>query len=128
MANCGCNVNPCGCSTSNSTSEDETGKPNTKCDRDRKDNVWVEGADADGNGGICLLDTMEEYQVIQSLHRSQRSHDDLLRVTSDARLRELAVTVPIYPQEVEGDQLQTKVNENTIPFYSLFRGQPPFAQ
>lgn len=125
MSSCGgCSQDPCGCSVGTGGADP---KP-TLCDRDRASNVWVEGADENGVGGICLLDTLEEYQVIQSLHRSQRSHDDLLRVTSNARLRELAATVPVYPTTVEGDQLQVKVNEDTLPFYTIFRGQPPFAQ
>lgn len=123
MSSCGCNQNPCGCQPADS----EEPRP-TLCDRDRKCNVWVEGADAEGNGGICLLDTLEECDVIQSLHRSQRAHDDLMRVTSNERLRELALTVPLYPQTNDGDNLQKEVNQNTIPFYAVFRGQPPFAQ
>jgi hypothetical protein len=99
------------------------------CDLDRKCNVWVEGVvDANGQGGICLLDTMEEYQVINSLHRSQRAHDDLLRVTSNEYLRNLAKTTPIYPTANEGDTLQKEINQGTLPFYTQFRGQPPFAQ
>jgi hypothetical protein len=84
--------------------------------------------DENGQGGICMLDTMEEHQVINSLQRSQRAKDDLLRVTSNEYLRNLALTTPLYPTANEGDVLQKEVNQGTIPFYTLFRGQPPFAQ
>lgn len=99
------------------------------CDLDKNCNVWVEGYDPkNGVPGICLLDTMEEYQVINSLHRSQRAKDDLVRVTSNEYLRNLAATTPLYPTTNEGDVLQKEVNQNSIPFYTQFRGQPPFAQ
>ncbi len=131
MATCGCNQTPCGCSGGSTSCEVPTPPQEpcpTLCDLDRKCNVWVEGADENGNGGICLLDTLDESDVIRSLHRSRVSHDDLLRVTSNEYLRELARTVPIYPTANEGDELQREVNHNTIPFYAVFRGQPPFAQ
>jgi len=98
------------------------------CDLDRRCNVWVEGADANGAGGICLLDTFDECQVVNSLQKSQRAKDDLLKVTSNEYLRNLANTVPLLPTANEGDQLQKELNQNSIPFYSVFRGQPPFAQ
>jgi len=107
----------------------------TLCDLDRKNNVWVEGpVDSNGNGGICLLDTMEECQVVNSLQRSQRAKDDLIRVTSNEYLRNLANTVPLLPTGNEGDALQKEINGiggsvgAAGPFYALFRGQPPFAQ
>jgi hypothetical protein len=75
-----------------------------------------------------MLDTMEEHQVINSLQRSQRAKDDLLKVTSNEYLRNLALTIPLLPTGNEGDSLQKEINQNTIPFYSLFRGQPPFSQ
>lgn len=143
---CGCNQNPCSCSGGSSCNQTPcscggclTG-PNecppqpecepvpTLCDLDRRCNIWVEGADANGQGGICMLDTMDECQVVNSLQRSVRAHEDLLRVTTNEYLRNLARTVPLLPTVNEGDELQKEINQNTIPFYSVFRGQPPFAQ
>jgi len=100
----------------------------TKCDRDRVNNVWVEGADENGEGGICLLDTMQECQVINSLQRDERARQDLLRVTSDERLRELALTIPSLPTTEEGDELQKDLNRNadSLPFYNQFRGNIPW--
>jgi len=99
------------------------------CDLNRVNNVWVDGVvDANGQGGICMLDTMEEYQVIHSLQRSQRAKDDLFKVTSNEYLRNLATTTLLHPTINEGDQLQKEINQGTIPFYTQFRGQPPFAQ
>lgn len=120
---CGCEQNPCACETAP--------RPSTYCDRDRVNNVWVEGVvDENGNGGVCLLDTLCESQVIGVLQVDETARADLKRVTSDARLLELAETVPRLPTEEAGDKLQREVNRNgdSIPFYSVFRGQPPFAQ
>ncbi len=123
-----CNQTPCSCGVCPTVCAPVNA---TLCDLDRRDNIWVEGVVAEnGTGGICMLDTMEECQVINSLQRSQRAKDDLLKVTSNEYLRNLARTVPLLPTGEEGDKLQKEVNANatSIPFYSLFRGQPPFAQ
>lgn len=100
----------------------------TRCDRDRVGNVWVEGADENGEGGICLLDTMNDCQIINSLQRNERARRDLLRVTSDEHLLELAKTVPSLPTTEEGDELQKDLNRNTesLPFYTQFRGNIPW--
>ncbi len=124
VSSCSCGASPCSCGGG----QPACARPSL-CDLDRKCNVWVEGVvDENGQGGICLLDTMEEYQVINSLHRSQRAHDDLMKVTSNEYLRNLARTTPLYPTANEGDTLQKEINQGTIPFYTQFRGQPPFAQ
>jgi hypothetical protein len=131
-----CNQSPCCCGSCPC----EPVSIGTLCDLDRNCNVWVEGYDASkGVPGICLLDTMEECQVLITLQRSQKAKDDLLKVTSNAYLRNLAETVPLYPGTNEGDALQNEINgtsgppgqvsnPNAIPFYAIFRGQPPFAQ
>jgi hypothetical protein len=130
---CGCNQNPCQCSGV-PTAGDSTQCPprsTTKCDRDTTNNVWVERGDPDAVG-ICMLDTMTEEQVIYCIERDDRARVDLLRVTSDPRLLELANTIAELPKDNETDRMQALVNKptsvNAIPFYGLFRGQPPFAQ
>ena len=102
----------------------------TLCDGDRVNNVWVEGADEDGEGGVCLLDTMTEAQVVGVLEVDERARADLRRVTTDLSVLALADSVPRLSTDVEGDKLQSDLNRNadSIPFYSVFRGQPPFAQ
>lgn len=132
---CSCNRNPCGCSAGSSPAG--CGKPCTKCDlyRPGDKNVWVERgcSSADVNApGVCMLDTMTDAQVIYVLERDEKAREDLLKVTSDPHLRELAHTIARLPTQQEDDKLQTDVNRNhapaSIPFYALFRGQPPFAQ
>ncbi len=137
--------NGCGCGPSNneiqevvdSCAEESTSRcacePTTRrtyCDGDTTNNVWVEGVDeARGAVGICLLDTMKECQVINVLQRDERARADLLRVTTDPRLRELAMTVAPLPSYEEEDRLQTTINNNpgSIPFYTVFRGNAPYS-
>ena len=105
----------------------------TYCDRDTKDNVWVE---RDGNipdaVGICLLDTMNERQIIDVVSRNAQARRDLFRVTSDPDLLNLARTLPPLETGEEMDEEQSEFNRNdepaSIPFYAIFKGQPPFAQ
>jgi hypothetical protein len=97
--------------------------------------MWVERGDTpnDVNAiGICLLDTMSDAQVIYTIEHDEAAREDLLRVTTDPRLIELATTVPRLPvvEEVDAEQaVNNRTNEpSAIPFYAVFRGQPPFAQ
>lgn len=122
MSVCRCQLVPCICACS---------VPTTKCDRDRHDNVWVERG-TEGAVGICLLDTLTEEQVINVIEKDDRARKDLLRVTSDERLLEIARETKRLTTAEEADLQQKWVNRNetpaAIPFYGLFRGQPPFAQ
>lgn len=126
MSVCTCNCSPCTCCCLGPA------VPCTNCDRDRKNNVWVEGVtDENGNGGICMLDTMTRAQIVGVLEVNERARADLLRVTSNPELLHLASIVKRLPTQEEGDKLQTEMNNNkgTIPFYSVFRGIAfPFAQ
>lgn len=104
----------------------------TKCDGDRTNNMWVEGGDPALGNGICLLDTMCESQIVYTLQHNRNAAKDLLRVTHDEHLRNLAHTVQILPTGVEADIEQSNINRHneagSIPFYAIFRGQPPFNQ
>lgn len=105
--------------------------PYTKCDRDKTNNVWVEGHDPEkGVPGICLLDTLCDPQIIDILQRDERARADLKKVTSDAHLLDLAEKIPRLQETNEGDTLQRELGDTTAagPFYAIFRGQPPFAQ
>lgn len=132
MSSCGCNTTPCSCSPAPDPVCPPESKP-TKCDlfRPGDKNCWVEKGDETARG-VCMLDTMEECQIIYAIQRDERARADLLRVTSDERLRELATTVPRLPKVEEEDAQQALVNRpnsaESIPFYAIFRGQPPFAQ
>jgi hypothetical protein len=101
----------------------------TLCDGDRRDNVWIEGGDrATGEGGVCLLDTLTQEEVVYVLQRDEKARADLKRVTTNAELLALATEVPRLPTVEAGDDLQKQMSTDAGAFYSVFRGQPPFAQ
>lgn len=103
----------------------------TCCDGDRVNNVWIEGAvNEAGVGGICMLDSMNEVQVIHVLQHDPKARADLKRVTSNVALLELAATVPPLTTVSLGDRQSSELNRHadSIPFYSLFRGNPPTAR
>lgn len=102
----------------------------TYCDGQRANNVWLEGADENGVGGVCMLDTMTRDQVIFVLQRDPKARDDIQTITTDAELKAWAATIPMLPTGNPGDKLQTEMNANarSIPFYSLFAGKPPTAR
>lgn len=130
---CGCQTTPCACAP------DAACPPiaGTRCDRyvTGSKNVWVERGCSPNDvtaPGVCMLDTMTDCQIIHSLERDDVARADLLTVTSDPHLLELARTVPRLPTVEETDVEQSLLNQSnnsgSIPFYALFRGQPPFAQ
>ena len=112
------------------TTTEEVSVPTTLCNGDRVNNVWVEGAvDENGEGGICMLDTLSEAQIIYILQRDEKAREDLRRVTTNERLLELADTVPRLSTDRTGDGLSKGLNQGTVsPFYSTFRGRPPTAR
>jgi hypothetical protein len=102
----------------------------TYCDGRRANNVWLEGADEFGGGGVCMLDTMTRDQVIYVLQRDPKAREDIQTITTDTELKEWAATIPMLPSGNPGDILQKQMNANaaSIPFYSLFAGKPPTAR
>jgi hypothetical protein len=77
-----------------------------------------------------MLDTLTRAQVVSILECDEIARADLRRVTSDPCLLVLADTVKRLPTEEESDREMRELNRSadSIPFYSVFRGQPPFAQ
>lgn len=127
---CSCNQAPCICTQLIGPCDVGSGTPviPTLCDLDRRNNVWVEGADSNGNNGVCLLDTIEEHQLVYVLQRDPVARTDLKRVTSNAYLQNLADTLPMLPTDVESDKIQKEVNQGTLVLYNVFHGIPPFNQ
>lgn len=132
---CACQANPCHCQEG----PDPSCPPPkvTKCDLYRKGmkNVWVERGCNPGDEdapGVCLLDTTTEDQVIYVIERDPKAREDLLKVTSDPELLKLAMTTPPLPLVEDSDREQALINRpndpGSMPFYTQFRGQPPFAQ
>jgi len=128
---CGCQSSPCACQSvcpSPSATRCNLYVPGSK-------NVWVERGTSPGDEnapGVCMLDTMCDSEIVYCLQRDDQARADLLKVTSDPHLLELARSTPRLPTVEEADAEQALLNRpndpSSIPFYSIFRGQPPFAQ
>lgn len=103
--------------------------PCSKCKELSKNNVWVERG-SPGARGICLLDTMTLDQVAHVLMTLPGAAKDLLAITTDPQLIHLAKNVQLLPTGVETDLDQARINRpaDSIPYYTLFRGNPPYAQ
>jgi len=105
--------------------------PSTRCDRDTANNVWVEHGVGPGDcltPGVCLLDSMNDCDIIYVLERNERARADLLRVTSDPHLIDLANQVQRLPLGEEEDALMNMLNNEPLPLYTHFHGQPPWNQ
>src|SRR5437868_4368588 len=105
---CGCTV-PCACNPPT---------PCTRCNGDTKNNMWVERANQPGNEnapGICLLDTLQDWQIVYTLEHNPRAKADLLRVTTDPHLLELANTVTLLPTPELVDMEQSVQNKEYKP-------------
>ncbi len=129
---CSCQSSPCTCPKLECPTP-----PTTKCDRYRPGmkNVWVEHGVNPGDEnsiGVCMLDTMCDAQIIYTLERDDQARADLLTITSDPHLLEMARTIPRLPVVEDMDAQQAEFNRQNdsaaTPFYAIFRGQPPFAQ
>jgi len=130
---CTCSKSPCECERCTLCDLYVLGTPNVWVLRgDASPNLFLAATPDYSRVGNCSLDTLSEAQVINIIERDQKARADLLKVTSNKRLRHLALSVPKLPTQelVDAEQLnQNRPNEPAaIPFYTVFRGQPPFAQ
>lgn len=71
----------------------------------------------------CKLDNMTYGQVIRVLETVPYSAKQLMAITDDQCLLMLARTVKIIVPEQEDDAIAEKrINRNTLPYYTVFRG------
>jgi len=107
----------CGCSPQNCTCFDEGTPTPSLCDGDLTNNEWV-------TEGVCLLDQMTPSQVTYVLQRNPKAREDLKRATTCQELHDLVDQVPLLDTREEEDRLQSALNNNanSLPFYTLFRG------
>ena len=90
----------------------------TLCTGDCSNNIWYQQ-------GACKLDTLTYDQVYFVLERNPKAKKDLLRITNDPCLIELATNSNLIRDPIEDGESVARVINNpaqTLPFYTLFRG------
>jgi hypothetical protein len=94
----------------------------TKCSGDPNNNIWFEIRP--GRPGRCILDELTYEQVWLVLLRNPNAKKDLLKITTDATLIQLANNVNLEVDELDDDQkVENMINkQGTLPYYTLFRG------
>lgn len=129
-----CNQAPCSCQSLPECVEDPcanlcpTAPVNpdypcsTVCTGDTSNNIWFEPGPP-GFPGKCKLDLLTYEQVIAVLQRVPCARRDLLRITTDPCLVELANKVPLLvPEQEENKAVADRLMRNSLPFYTLLRG------
>ncbi len=129
-----CNQAPCGCQPAVDPCQPElcfidpcqavNPEPNcsTKCNLDTRDNIWYV-SDQPGYDCKCKLDQMTYGQVIDVLEHVPYSARALMRITDDPCLLLLARTIKlILPEQEDNAIAANRINKNTLPYYTLFRG------
>lgn len=88
----------------------------TVCCGDKKNNIWFVN-------GQCRLDQLSYEQVYRILQMNPRAKGDLIRITNDPNLIELANTTKlIQPDAADNAVAARLVNKDTLPFYTQFKG------
>lgn len=90
----------------------------TLCDGDCDKNIWYVN-------GKCKLDELTFDQVYFVLQRNPNAKSDLLRVTTNPELIQLATYSRLIKDQIEDDRTPYRVINNpaqTLPFYTLFKG------
>ncbi len=90
----------------------------TLCTGDTSKNIWFEK-------GKCRLDDLTYSTVIFILTRNRNAKSDLLRITSDPCLIDIANKTRLVVPQIEDDaRAAARINNpaQTLPFYTLFRG------
>ena len=88
----------------------------TVCNGDTTNNVWFAG-------GKCKLDQLTFEQVYFVLQKNPKAKADLLRITTDPTLIQLAnETRPINQDAIDDRRAEKIINGNTLPFYTVLRG------
>ncbi len=95
----------------------------TVCDGDKTDNIWFQPGPP-GFPGRCILDELTFEQVYYVLQRVPQAKPDLLRITSDPVLIQLANDSRLVTDEIESNQKAADMinKQGTLPFYTLMRG------
>jgi hypothetical protein len=101
--------------------------PNAQCNPDKsvslctnpvpQGNVWFVR-------NTCKLDQVQLGVVVRVLEHIPRAKKDLLAITDDEMLIQMANTIKlVVPDQEENDIVQKRLSANTLPYYTLFRGR-----
>lgn len=88
------------------------------CTGDIANNIWYQN-------GKCLLDNLRYEQVEFVLQRNPNAKPDLLRVTDDPTLLQIARESSLVISDIQDNLTPYRVINNpkqTLPFYYVFRG------
>lgn len=134
MSCSGCGSSPCGCSPAADPCCDDVCfvdvcEPvnhdpvcTTKCNLNKTNNIWYV-PDQPGYDCKCKLDQMTYGQVIRVLESVPYAARQLAAITDDPCLLMLSRTIKLKIPEQEDDAIaQNRINRNTLPYYTLFRG------
>lgn len=129
-----CGSGPCGCQVPADLCDDgacfvDVCEPvnhdpacTTKCNLNKTDNIWYV-PDQPGYDCKCKLDNMTYGQVIEVLASVPYAARQLTAITDDPCLLMLARTIKLKIPEQEDDAIaQNRLNRNTLPYYTVFRG------
>lgn len=126
---CECNQRPCICGHGHFQMCNDV-NPNKNCctmcsGNIIVPNIWFQPGPA-GFPGRCILDELTFEQVWFVLLRNPDAKKDLLRITADPDLIELANQTQLARDPLEDDLRATNLinkGPNSLPFYTLFRGR-----
>jgi hypothetical protein len=94
----------------------------TMCTGDRTNNVWFQSG-APGFPGKCRIDDLTYGEVVYILSKNPFAKRDLLRITTDPNLVRLANESRMIESEgKDNERAADRVNANTLPFYTVFKG------
>lgn len=101
--------------------------PNAQCNPDKSVSLCTKTV-APGNvwfiRNTCKLDQVTFEVVIRVLTHIPRAKQDLLNITDDTMLIQIANTTGLVePPQDDSDRIQKRLNARTIPYYTLFRGR-----
>lgn len=96
--------------------------PCTVCNLDTSNNIWFRPG-YNGHQGACKLDQLTYGQVIRVLRTVPCAGADLLKITDDPCLVELANKVKlIVPEKEQNAILSKRMSKGSLPYYTLFKG------
>ena len=95
----------------------------TVCNKDTSNNIFFVPR-APGYPGRCILDEMTFEDVHRALTTIPKAKEDLLRITDDPELRDMAMESKLVQSDADDNKVATDLinKRGTLPFYTVLRG------